>query len=128
MQRDYPAGVDPNRAEVFSIGMTLLCAGILVNCQEVYIQKSRINEAKLNEYFNLLRNSYSAYLSEYIRTMVNINPQQRRSCTDMYNELRQYEDQILDLEPFNPPVARNPPQPVHQVYHYSGNQVNNPPL
>ena len=39
---DYPSTVNPNKAEVFSIGMTILALGSLNSCQEVY-KNSGIN-------------------------------------------------------------------------------------
>ena len=44
-------------------------------------------------------------------SMLNLKPSERRSCSSIFNELRVYEDQILDLEAFKPPSSN---QLVHQ--------------
>lgn len=91
--------MDPCRAEVFSIGLTLLSAGILESCHQIY-EGLKVNQHRLEQFLSFLREKYSNYLVSTIASMLSLSPQGRRKASDIYNELYPFENQILDLEPF----------------------------
>mgnify|MGYP001164687612 CR=1 FL=1 len=65
-----------------------------------------MDEKQLNEYLNIFKQKYSIYLFNTLVSMLAINPSNRRKASDIYNELYPNEDQILNIEPFNPPQFR----------------------
>lgn len=72
----YPTHVDPCKAEVFSIGLTILSSGTLENCNEIYEQNPlRINKDKLNRLLKIFGDRYSAYLLNTLFGMLALNPQ-----------------------------------------------------
>lgn len=77
----YP-NVDPCKAEVFSIGLTILSSGILEDCYQVYgTGGKKINETLLNQYLEKLRELYSPYLFAIVVSMLNFDPKQRRKSS-----------------------------------------------
>lgn len=46
--------MDPCRAEVFSIGLTILSSGILEDCRSVY-NGYKINEQRLNQFLGAFK-------------------------------------------------------------------------
>ena len=97
---EYPEDVDPCRAEVFSIGLTILVSGTLESCDDVYKKLDKINEQALNHHLHNFKNKFSPYMFNILCSMLALRPNERRKCSDIYAELRPYEENILDLEPF----------------------------
>lgn len=91
---EYPTSIDPCKAEVFSIGLTILSSGILYDCFQIY-EMNRVNENRLNQYLAVFREKYSSHLSNILAKMLEIRPNQRRSASDIYHELSPYEENIL---------------------------------
>ena len=57
----------------------------------------KINEGKLNEFLHAFRQKYSPFMFNILCNMVCLRPNERRSCSSIFNELKPFEDQILDL-------------------------------
>jgi hypothetical protein len=87
-------------SEVFSIGLTILEAGTLRDCSEIYgdTYEYRFNEVKVREYLDIFESRYSKEMSEMVREMLHPNPKKRWKSEYIYKILKPYEYQILYLE------------------------------
>lgn len=114
----YP-NVDPCKAEVFSIGLTVLSSGILEDCKSIYLHRYQgINEKLLGEYLAIFRQKYGSYLYTTVASLLALNPKNRRRSSEVYKELVPFEASILELEPFQNPN-------VNTQYRSSGYQPQN---
>jgi hypothetical protein len=69
---EHNSGVDRNLAEVWSLGMTLLSAGTLEHCNDVYQRNPlKINKQRLNFLLEQFEKRYSPYLSQTLKSMLN---------------------------------------------------------
>jgi hypothetical protein len=57
------------------------------------------------------KEKYSDFLYQTVAGMVALNPQERKRCSAIASSLYEFEPQILDLEPFQPPNSRQPQRP-----------------
>ncbi|MCB1084431.1 MAG: hypothetical protein KDK61_08985, partial [Simkania sp.] len=119
----YPSHVDPSLAEVFSIGLTILSSGTLEDCDDVYkTSPYELRKDRLSSLLRIFKEKYSDYLFQTVASMLALNPQERRRCSSIASSLYEYEQYILDLEPFQPPrqgFTQPQPQPQSQ-YHNTG--------
>jgi len=94
---EYPK-IDLCKAEVFSIGLTVLSSGILEDCQSIYLHGYMgINERLLGNYLAIFRQKYSNYLYTIVSSLLSLNPKDRRKSSDVYKELYPFENSILEL-------------------------------
>lgn len=94
---EYPK-IDPCRAEVFSIGLTVLSSGILEDCQSIYEHGYKgINERLLGNYLGIFRQKYSNYLYTTVASLLALNPKDRRRSSEVYKELYPFDSSILEL-------------------------------
>jgi hypothetical protein len=103
---EYPPGVDPCRAEVFSIGLTILSSGILHDCSDIYSQgpSRTISESLLASHLSQLKSKYTPYFFDMVAKMLVVEPSQRRRASQIYSELCPFEKEILELEEFQRPT------------------------
>lgn len=83
----YPPAVNPCLAEVFSIGMTILSAGTLLECDDIYEKRKeslKINQNNLQSHIRLFKERYSLFLSEIVSDMLAMNPNNRKSSSEIY--------------------------------------------
>lgn len=131
---------------MFSIGVTILSSGTLINTDELYrISPYELKKELLHQHMQIFRQKYSDYLFQTVASMLELNPQHRRKASAISASLIEYEAQILDLEPFPMPqgqargqpqrasqvrVGQNPPvyQPNPQPYHGGYVSQNPPPM
>jgi hypothetical protein len=88
---EYPPNLDGPRAEVFSIGLTILASGVLEDCQRLYCGYDSLNEKLLTEFLSIFREKYSNYLFTTVLGMLTLTPQTRRSASDIHAELYPHE-------------------------------------
>ena len=85
-------------AEVFSIGLTVLSAGTLEHCNDVYYRDPfRINSQRLAALLDQFAKRYSPYLTQTLKSMLELAPEKRVRSKQLYDTLSKYEQQILDL-------------------------------
>jgi hypothetical protein len=89
---EYPPSIDHCRAEIFSIGMTILGAGVLENCFKLYEIPFYINEVKVNDYLRILQQKYSPFLFKTICSTLIFPPYEREKASEIYNKLYKYEN------------------------------------
>lgn len=71
----YDQKIDKCLAEVFSIGLTVLSAGTLQHCNDVYYRDPfRINTQRLATLLDQFSKRYSPYLTQTLKSMVQLNP------------------------------------------------------
>jgi hypothetical protein len=88
-------------AEVFSIGLTVLSAGTLEHCNDVYLRDPlKINTQRLASLLDQFAKRYSQYLTLTLKSMLELSPVKRVRSKQLYETLSKYEQQILDLEEF----------------------------
>ena len=71
------------------------------------------------------------FLSDVLTDMLAINPNNRKSSSEIYEMLYKYENEILDLEPFAPPeryIITQEPQIVRNSNFFPPNQYQNHPI
>jgi NH3-dependent NAD+ synthetase len=90
---------DRNLCEVFSIGLTILEAGSLKDCTEVYGFTSdyRYTETKIKSFLDIFENRYSQEFTYLITEMLQTNPKQRIRAQTVYERLKPYEESIVNL-------------------------------
>lgn len=81
IKREHNINLDVNKAEIFSIGLTILEACSLMNCEDLYTEKYHFNEFGLKEYTDIIDNKYSKVLIKIILSMLKISPNSRKSAT-----------------------------------------------
>ena len=97
----YPTYVDPCLGEVFSIGVTILSSGTLEDTDTLYrLNPYELRRDRLQQLLFKFKEKYSDYLYQTVTSMVEVNPQQRRKASSIAQVLIEYEEQIMDLEPF----------------------------
>ena len=92
---------------MFSIGLTVLSAGTLEHCNDVYLRDPlKINTQKLASLLDQFAKRYSQYLTLTLKSMLELSPVKRVRSKQLYETLSKYEQQILDLEEFqtSPPA------------------------
>ena len=84
--------MDASKAEVFSLGMTILEAITLENCAYLYVRNPlNIHPEKFESYINLMKSKYPTFLCNFIMTMLAKNPKQRKSFSELCEILRPFE-------------------------------------
>jgi hypothetical protein len=69
--------LNPNRCESFSIGMTVLAAGLLENLEPVYnFKQGKFNVAQFQDYLDSWRRNtkYSGFLKDLVERLLKIEP------------------------------------------------------
>ena len=81
---------------------------MLEDCFGLYRLPSEIDEIRINEKLRRLKEIYSGYFFSTLCSMLIFPPNERKRASDIYSELCQYEDEILELLPFgtNKPNSR----------------------
>ena len=70
-----------------------------------------INHDRIQRLLSMMSEKYSALLTQTITGMVQQNPSQRKRCSEVYQMLFPYENEILELDPFSLPTkVSNIPQ------------------
>lgn len=80
-------------AEVFSMGLSILSAGTLLECDDVYEKKKdsiKINQNILQNLLKSFKEKYSLFLSEVVSEMLAISPNNRKSSSQLYELLYRY--------------------------------------
>ena len=78
----------PDKSDIFSLGMTLLNAATLSDCNEFYDwEKKTINEKELNECVSSLRNAYSPELLRVLESALKFDESHRPSANELINEV-----------------------------------------
>jgi hypothetical protein len=88
-------GVNPCLAEVFSMGLSILSAGTLLDCEDVYEKRKdsiKLNQNTLQNLLKSFKERYSLFLSEVISEMLAISPNNRKSSSQLYELLYRYEN------------------------------------
>ncbi len=87
---------------MFSIGLTVLSAGTLEHCNDVYFRDPlKINTQRLASLLDQFAKRYSQYLTLTLKSMLELSPEKRVRSKQLYDTLSKYEQQILDLEEFH---------------------------
>ena len=87
----YPPGVNPNTAELFSMGMTILEAGTLELSTYVYDKGPyRINFKKLRSNLEIFEAKYDKSLYQIVESMVAHKPSSRKTCKNIVNILKPF--------------------------------------
>lgn len=84
---NYPYNIDPCLAESFSIGLTVLSAGTLLNCQNLYErhnQSLKFNPNPLESLLNVFQQKYSKLLYDIVVDLSKVNFQCRKSASNVY--------------------------------------------
>ena len=79
------------KADVYSLGMTLLSAMALEDPTEYYDWSKGINHDKVEEDLRDSLKLYSKYLVDFIRRMLLVNPLQRLTFIEFYRLLIPYQ-------------------------------------
>jgi hypothetical protein len=84
--------VDPCKAEVFSIGLTLLSSATLENCNGFYDTQGghKIEFDKINNLLRRLSQKYSPLLVQTISSMIAKTPENRKKASEIYQMLFPY--------------------------------------
>ena len=88
-------------AEAYGVGLTLLSAGILHICSDIYGENS-INRQQLSEYLEILGKRYSSYFYSTVHSLVETSPFERSTCTIAKMKLEKYGESIVKKEGFLP--------------------------
>ena len=75
----------PERADTFSMGITMLEAATLENCGYLYIRNPlRIGPEKLNSYRRILKDKYSPHFTKIIEGAIEIDHKHRLTMSKIY--------------------------------------------
>lgn len=102
---DEECGVDPNKAEAFSIGMTILSAGLLDNLEGIYnFKQAKFDAVKFEAVLHQWKqhSKYSGFFKMLVERLVALDPSERLSPGEMRAYLAPYEDSIRTLENYQP--------------------------
>ena len=92
----------PEKADTFSLGITLLEVSTLENCSYLYIRNPlRISLEKLETYKKYLREKYSTSFYKTVMSMIEIDPKNRIKMSQLYNTLRPHATNIEELKFFS---------------------------
>jgi serine/threonine protein kinase len=107
---DIPS--DPS--EAFSIGLTVLSAGNLADYEGIYDlqQNSTMNQASLNEALGAwaFNSFYSEVLRGAVLLLLNVHPERRLNCRELYELLEDHTEAIQKKENF---VINKAPAKLH---------------
>lgn len=92
---------------MFSIGVTLLEAAILKNCNDLYQRNPYFFHNDLLQRFKaeLKASSYSESLKQLISRMTETNPKVRPKASEIHQTLYPFENEILNLEEHKYPMV-----------------------
>lgn len=101
---------DPNLAEAFSIGLTIIDAGLLSESNHLYnIKSQKFDADKAREHFRDWSNSYySDFLKRTVLSLCELDPKLRATPADVYSKLQPYEEDIKNLKEFASSVQGSP--------------------
>jgi serine/threonine protein kinase len=92
---NFEIKADRYKADVFSLGATLLGLATLTNSEDFYdYQAGTINAALLEERLETLRNTHSEFTYELIKSMLIIEEEARPDFVLLSNRLLPFQDQI----------------------------------
>lgn len=78
-------------AEVFSIGLTVLSAGTLEHCNDVYQREPfKINTQRLAVLIDQFAKRYSPFLTQTLKSLLELNPERRVRSKELYNNLMKF--------------------------------------
>lgn len=101
LNRDKPIS-NVGTAETFSVGLTLLDAAMLDDCERLYDTDCKLMEEDLfniREEFKLKRN-YSREFKYVLLALTEFLPEKRLSMIELKALLEPYQGEIMELEPF----------------------------
>ncbi len=120
-EKKSETNANPALAEAFSIGLTLLDAGLLVDNSKLYnFKNTTFDEGAFKQVCSRwVQSNYSDFLQKVVLSMCELDPNQRKSPADILSTLAPYEDYIKNLREFT--VPSNPPAtnyyPSTQIKH-----------
>lgn len=80
----YP-NIDRVKADLFSIGLTILMAATLSNSYYLYDRHVlQINQAKLEDTLKEVKRQYSTYFHNILKNLLEINPKNRRPVQEIF--------------------------------------------
>lgn len=109
----HDSGCNPNLAESFSIGLTIIDAGLLGDSSRLYNMKSQkfdLDAAK-QQFTEWEESPYSDFLKKTVMSMCELDPRLRASPTDIFNKLLPYENDIKELKDFTSSAQGSPNRP-----------------
>ena len=89
-------------SETFSIGLTLLDAATLSDSRDLYKGYKNFDYDKLEERLRTLqgKEEYSRLLKALIHNMVDVTPENRVPCRELFAWLSPYEEEINNFQEF----------------------------
>lgn len=85
----------PEKADAFSLGMTMLEVATLENCSYLYIRNPlRLSVDKFTIYKKLLKDRYSSHFTKTILAALELDYRQRITMLQIYETLKPHEDSI----------------------------------
>lgn len=102
---DEETKLDQNKAESFSIGMTILSAGLLDNLEDLYnFRQPKFNEDVLKDKIKTWRQDpkFSGFFKLIVEKLLSVDPVERFSPGEMRAYLSPYEDLIKSLQTYQP--------------------------
>ncbi|CAK74033.1 unnamed protein product (macronuclear) [Paramecium tetraurelia] len=115
------------KSDVFSLGVTMLECSTLMSGKNLY-KSNRIDGHFLQQLLETVKQlGYSNPWYRMVRELLKEQPDERPSYQDIYDALKQFEVQILNLQPFSllyqqpqlPQQSISPYRPQHQQYSQS---------
>jgi len=94
-QSDFEIKTDKYKADVFSLGLTLLSLASLSSNEEIYnLEEGTFNEALLNEKLEKIRFRYSPFTWDLIKSMLTVSEESRPDFVSLNNTLLPYQESI----------------------------------
>lgn len=92
----------PEKADTFSLGITMLEVSTLENCSYLYIRNPlRISLEKKEIYKKYLKEKYSTSFYQTVLSMIEIDPKNRTKMSQIYNNLKPHATLIEELKFFS---------------------------
>jgi len=92
----------PEKADTFSLGITMLEVSTLENCSYLYIRNPlRISLDKMETYKKYFKEKYSTSFYKTVMSMIEVNPKNRIKMSQIYDTLRPHTANIEELRFFS---------------------------
>ena len=92
----------PEKADTFSLGITMLEVSTLENCSYLYIRNPlRISLEKMEIYKKYLKEKYSTSFYQTVLSMIEGDPKNRVKMSQIYKNLKPHATEIEELKFFS---------------------------
>lgn len=119
VSQDFEIRCDPIKADVFSLGATLLWAASLSSSEDLYdYDNGKLENSQIQERVEGLRHRYSSFTVDLIQDMLNEHAASRPDFISLSNKLLPYREDILkgnNLSFYKIPVVQETPKKIQDI-------------